>query len=330
MSSSRPLKTFEKEILLEITPLKRWFLILHQAPQEGFLLFFLNSQHHFLKACRGWIYKWKISGKNIQKTKWKAQAKRIDMNKVTSMWINKSNSILFYIQRLKRLHRKQNQAAQKWQLNRNHRVWWKFPCGKSSPRPPHRQLHSLGTNTQGQSLRAKTAEGREKSLCSHSCSFQRVGFPCSRCLSTGSATPGASQPCQKQLSWYSRACGFYQYLQWGGVFMILNIHLIPIYIPASFPSVSFPQKNQIYPWLSRQKVPPLSPFVVLGGLSKNPAVLKTSPGRLQGAFPNIPARFTNPTFCSRSQNHSRIFRGAPLPRWHLHELSLQCPLIQID
>lgn len=81
---------------------------------------------------------------------------------VTSMWINKSNSILFYIQRLKRLHRKQNQAAQKWQLNRNHRVWWKFPCGKSSPRPPHRQLHSLGTNTQGQSLRAKTAGEGEK------------------------------------------------------------------------------------------------------------------------------------------------------------------------
>lgn len=260
-------------------------------------------------------------------------SKRIDMNKVTSMWINKSNSILFYIQRLKRLHRKTKPSSTKMTIEQEppslvEISLWKIlppPAPPTAPFSRHKHTRTIS--------KSKDSRGRGKSLCSHSCSFQRVHFPCSRCLSTGSATPGASQPCQKQLSWYSRACGFYQYLQWGGVFMILNIHLIPIYIPASFPSVSFPQKNQIYPWLSRQKVPPLSPlspFVVLGGLLKNPAVQKRSPGRLQGAFPNIAARFTNPTFCSRSQKHSRIFRGAPLPRWHLHELSLQCPLIQID
>lgn len=40
-------------------------------------------------------------------------SKRIDMNKVTSMWVNKSNSILFYIQRLKRLHRKTKPSSTK-------------------------------------------------------------------------------------------------------------------------------------------------------------------------------------------------------------------------
>lgn len=82
MSFSRPLKTFEKEILLGISPLKSWFLIFHQAPQEGFY-----SQHHFLKAWRGWVYKWKISGENIQRTRREAQA---NMN--TRTWETPSSS----------------------------------------------------------------------------------------------------------------------------------------------------------------------------------------------------------------------------------------------
>lgn len=77
----------------------------------------------------------------------------------------------------------------------------------------------------------------------------------------------------------------------------LNINWVP-YLRFCPTSVSeCPKKIQIIHG-SQVRKSLLYHSLVLSGLNKNPAVQKTSPGRLESAFPNIPARFTSPTFCS--------------------------------
>lgn len=114
----------------------------------------------------------------------------------------------------------------------------------------------------------------------------------------------------------------------------LSINWIPIYIPASLPSASLPEKKSDYPWFSRQKVPPLSPLSPCGfgwthQKSSSPKDKPWEDGKCFSKHsskiykPHILLRFSR---APRSQNHSRIFRAAQLQKWHLHELSLQMSL----
>lgn len=90
--------------------------------------------------------------------------------------------------------------------------------------------------------------------------------------------------------------------------------------------------------LSRQKVPPLSPLSPFGvgwthQKSSSPKDKPWEAGRGISKCsskiykPHILLRFSR---APRSRNHSGIFRRAQLQMWHPHELSLRCPLIQID
>lgn len=128
MSSSRPLKTFEKEILLEITPLKTgfFFSILHQSTTGRFLKEPTSfSQSLWRLDLQTEEFREKTSRKQSGKHK------QIYMNtSVTRMWIN---SILFYIQRLKRLH-KENETEQ----HKNDNLTGNPESGGNSPveKPP--------------------------------------------------------------------------------------------------------------------------------------------------------------------------------------------------
>lgn len=229
-----------------------------------------------------------------------------------------------------RTPRRTKQSSTKWRLNRrktkqsstkwtnftgNTEFGGAFPWGKAAPPPTPDpwQLQSLGTNTRGKSLRPKTAGGRKSSLQT----FLQLPRGSFALLWVSPQAQGQQSHARSfptlwsRLSWDSSSSGFCQYLQPGGIFVTraggawsLNIILDPCLHSCPTSISESLKKIQIIRGSEGSKSLLYHPLV-LGGLTQNPAVPKTSPEGWKGHFQ---------TFQRDLQTHVLLFKSTKEPK----------------